>query len=662
MIHYYLVATNTPFNNSLLTYSYEGDEIKKGMLVKVPLGSRVVDGCVWKKIDFDQNDKTKIKSIIEIDNNISLSEKECDLYEWMSSYYHYPLGQLINDILPHFLKRPRKLNFIEGFGEKENFELNEEQALITQKIKESGMKNFSKWLVHGITGAGKTFVYLDLIKKMINEKKSVLFLLPEINLTPQFLKTFEAHLKIKIFQYNSSISNSDKFGLWKLLQENDDPVLILAVRSGVFLPLSNLGLIVVDEEHDQSFKQDDRCTYNARDVAIKKASLLNIPIVIGSATPVIESYNNFKLSDHYFTLKKRAQTSKFPTITLVDMRGLSKKEDEKMVWPFTTSTLKKIEMALEKKEQVLVFINRLGYSNYLQCGACGHQFHCPNCSTNLKYFKRRNELHCQTCEYKISRPEMCPECMNLNLIPKGFGTERAHELLSQFFPNRIVERFDRDEIKTFTHLDETLNKFHNKEIDILVGTQMLSKGHNFENVNLVVVLGIDSQLNFPDFRSNERVYQTLTQVGGRAGRFGADAEVLILTLAPENKIFSYIKEHSFDGFYHDEISMRKICHAPPYSKMILIYLNSKDQELLISESEKCANIMRAINDQHFKNVEVLGPRPSMIEKKVNKFTWSILLRSSEINELHNSLNTFLKNNQLNKSISLKIDVDPYYFD
>lgn len=662
-MYYFLVAVNTPFNNSLLTYSSEISELDRGTLVKVPLGKRLVDGCVWKKTnELDGQDASKIKPIAKIDEEIKILSKDCELLEWMSAYYHYPLGQLINDILPHYLTRPRKLNYQQGKNNQIDFVLNEDQAKVVNEIQKKGLDCFSKWLVHGVTGAGKTFIYLSLIKQVLESGKSVLFLLPEINLTPQFLKTFEHYLNSPIYSYNSSISNSDKFGLWKLLQDNKTPIFIIGVRSAIFLPVNNLGLIIVDEEHDQSFKQDDRCTYNARDIGIKKASMLKIPIILGSATPMMETYANFKLANQYFSLTKRAQNSKLPKINLVDMRGRQKNNDDKMLWPLTKETVSKIKNAIDKKEQVLVFINRLGYSSYLQCGACGHQFNCPNCTTNLKYFKKRKELHCQTCEYKEPAPEMCPECMNLNLIPKGFGTERVHEIIQDLFKDKTVERFDRDEIKTFDKLEDVLSKFHSGKIDILVGTQMLSKGHNFENVNLVIILGIDSALNFPDFRSNERVYQTLTQVGGRAGRFGKEAEVEILTLAPENKVFSYIKDHSFDDFYKDELLLRKICSSPPNSKLILIYFNSKDQNELIKQIENEANKLRNITDQNFKSVEVLGPRPSLIEKKVNKFTWSLMLRGPDVNELHNTLNSFLKNYQPNKSISLKIDVDPYYFD
>lgn len=662
---YYQVAVDSPFNQSMLTYAYDSEDnnqLSQGTIVSVPLGKRSIDGCIWNLGSAEGLDLKKIKNINNINPNIYLTKEECELFKWMSNYYHYPLGRIIFDTLPTILKKPRKLNFVQGKGQKDQFILNSEQALVVNKIKEIGFNDFSKSLIHGVTGAGKTIIYLDLMKSILKEGKSVLFLLPEINLTPQFLKTFETYLDVPIFSYNSSISNSDKFGLWKLLQTDENPKLVLGVRSSIFLPIKKLGLIVVDEEHDQSFKQDDRCTYNARDIAIKRASLQKIPVILGSATPMVETYKSFKDSSNYFSLKNRAQEARLPTIELVDMRGRGKVESERKLWPMSSESLFKIKKALERKEQVLIFINRLGYASYLQCNSCGHQFACPNCSTNLKLYKKKNLITCQTCDYKEPIPEMCPECMNIQLTPKGFGTEKVHELLKDYFKEYIIERFDRDEIKSFEKLEETLDLFHDRKIDILVGTQMLSKGHNFENVNLVIILGIDSQLNFPDFRSNERVYQTLTQVSGRAGRFGKSAEVLVQTLAPENKIFTYLKNHSFDDFYLDEIPMRQMCSSPPLKKIILVFFNGKNQAEVIKESSSQAQRMLDMARAHFTKVEILGPRPSMIEKKVNKFTWSLMIRSDDINQLHNLLNTFEKSYTPPHSISLKIDVDPYYFD
>jgi len=657
----YIVAVNTPFRNSLLTYKSEVNELKRGVLVKVPLGKRTVDGVVVG-IDKDSTTEYELKEIHSVDTALSLSEFELSFLEWISQYYHYPLGQLVNDVLPHFLKRPRPLKIIKGKSTMKDIVFNQEQASAWEKISSKGLDQFEKWLIHGITGSGKTVIYLKAIKEVLKKGKSVLFLLPEINLTPQFKKTFEEALDVEIIIFNSQISNSEKFEIWKYLNTNKDPKFILAVRSGIFLPSENLGLIIVDEEHDQSFKQDDRCTYNARDLALKKASMLNIPILLGSATPSLETYNNFVKSNQYITLKNRALSSTLPEIKLVDIKGAHASKSDQDYWPLTKDVVNEIDLALKKDEQVLVFINRLGYSNYVQCSQCGHQFTCPNCTTNLKYYKKRKELHCQTCSYLEPIPEMCPECMNMKLLPMGFGTEKVAEKLIQFFPEKSIGRFDRDEIKTQKNLENVLQKFHGGKTDILIGTQMLSKGHNFEKVNLVVILGIDSQLNFPDFRANEKVYQQITQVAGRAGRFKEEAKVLILTMSPTNKIFKYVQEHNFDEFYKEELVFRKICHSSPYTRMIMIYVNGKNQKEVVESAENAVLFLEKIIKDNFNTVEVLGPRPSMIEKKVNKFTWSFMLRASNLNDLHNLYSTFIKNFQTKSSISLKSDVDPYYFD
>lgn len=656
---FYQVAVNAPFMNSILTYE-SLFQIDLGRIVTVPLGKRKAKGLVVNLStaeELKQVDHALIKQVETIDEDISFNKKEMQLLQWMSQYYQYPLGLLVNDIIP---ARPPKLGhivFIEGKERDISVTLTDDQRNALNAIFSYGLSGFSKWLLHGVTGAGKTIVYLQVMKKVLEEQKSVLFLLPEINLTPQFLQVFEKSLNVPIFIYNSTLSKKNKYALWAFLQTHQGPVLIVGVRSSIFLPIKNLGLIIVDEEHDQSFKQEDHCAYNARDVAIKKASLENFPIILGSATPMAETYLSFKDTPFYLPMKKRANDSELPSVILVDTRGKSTD-----LWPLAEKTLGAIKERLQIGEQILVFINRLGYANYLQCRACGHQFSCPNCTTSLKFYKKKQKISCQTCDYEESSPEMCPECMNLNLIPKGFGTEKVHELLLTLLPDYKIERFDRDEITTMKKLEDVLNRFHQKEIDILVGTQMLSKGHNFKNVNLVVVLGIDSQLNFPDFRSNERVYQTLMQVSGRGGRYGKKAEVYIQTLAPENKVFTYALNKSFDDFYTDELSLRKICEAPPYVKMIAVFFSSKSQSAVVATAEQVGSALRQLGRTHFKNVDVLGPRPSMIEKKVNKFTWSIVLKSNHINELHNCLKTALRQLALNRNVDVKVDVDPYYFD
>lgn len=655
-----------------LTYRWGGEadqQLNPGQLVEVPLGKRKAYGCIVQVDCSPQNlEREKIKDFTAIlAEHFSLDACQLKFFEWIAKYYHYPLGQLIFDCLPKLMKRPRVLNFDQGLGGELEHTLHPQQQCIVDKISPMIGKGFSRHLIHGVTGSGKTLIYLHLIRQVLARGQSVLFLLPEINLTPQFLQTFIAHLPAAIYSYNSTITDSDKYGLWKLLVDDDTPKVIIGVRSAIFLPLQKLGLLIVDEEHDQSFKQDDRCPYNARDLGLKKGDLLQIPVILGSATPSLETYYQFALkpreNTYYHTMTERAGKGKLPEIELVDMRhaGLSaeKVEQEKTYWPLTSNSIVQITQCLERQEQVLVFVNRLGFANYLQCRACGHQFYCPNCSTNLRFFKARNEVSCQYCDYKAQAPQICPQCQNMTLQQKGFGTERLQQLLQEHFPTKSIERFDRDEIKNMEQLEDRLNAFHRGEIDIMVGTQMLSKGHNFRRVNLVLVLGIDSQLNFPDFRASEKVYQMLTQVSGRSGRFGDQSKVMILTLGVGNQLFSYVKTHSFDQFYRDELSIRELCQCPPVSRLVMIYLVSRFQDKVIEEAVKAAEVFQQLKRQAFPVVEILGPKPALVEKRANKFSWNIMLRSSDVNQLHNSLHSFQAAFKPHYSVTIRIDVDPY---
>lgn len=658
------IAVNYPLKNNGLLYHYEG-ELKRGQVVEVPLGKRKEVGCVIsedesKSKEYAETPLDKIKSIIQVLPDARLDETELVLFEWMAGYYHYSLGQVIFDCLPHQLKRPRALDQTQGEGKDLEFIPNTRQQYVMEEIRK-GLGQFNRYLVHGVTGSGKTAIYMDLIKKTLEEGKSVLFLLPEINLTPQFTSTFAKYLKANILSYHSELSDSQKYQIWQTARTTKEPTLILGVRSSVFIPLNNLGLIVIDEEHDTSFKQDDRCPYNARDVATKKAQLIKIPLVMGSATPSIESYFAFHSTSgnkNLFELRERAGDAFLPAVELIDAR--EKVDKELDIWPLVPKSVTAIKDALNRHEQVLVFVNRLGFANYLQCRACGHQFNCPNCSVTLRYFRRKNSLACNHCEYKEPLPDQCPKCSCMTLSNKGFGTEKIQDVLQNLFPEKSIERFDREEIKTFTQLEQRLDDFHQGKIDIMVGTQMLSKGHNFEKVKLVLILGIDSQLNFPDFRSTERVYQTLTQVAGRAGRYSQDGKVLIQTLNPENRIFNIVKDHDFDGFYQDELKIRELCECPPYKRLAMIHFSSRFQDKLIPHvSEQVGPMMRSLVEQHFKEVTILGPRPAHIEKKSNQFTWSILLKSQDLAQLHNLLKTFEINYKSLSSVSYKIDIDPY---
>lgn len=660
------IAVNFPVGNSILTYKNADFDfpIREGALVEVPLGRRKEKGCVLSFSEDPPDPKVKYKLISgSLSKDLHIPKELIEFFTWISEYYHYPLGQLIFDCIPKILKRERKLNFIEGQGEQLDFEFSPEQKSIIDDL-QGRSDGFSRALIHGITGSGKTAIYLQKMKEALAKGKSVLFLVPEINLTPQFTQTLSRFLPHRIYQYNSSISNSDKFGLWKELLNSSEPMVVIGVRSSIFLPFSNLGLIIVDEEHDQSFKQDDRCPYNGRDIAIKRASLLKIPIILGSATPSMESYYLAKKTNSYFKMINRPGTSRLPDIEFVDISQNKNTTEEKDFYlnsfPISLRVYTALEQCFAKDEQAVILINRLGFANVIQCKGCGHKFDCRNCSTNLKYYRKDNSLKCQHCTYIEPFPDSCPVCGNLSLVQKGFGTEKVVAALANLFPHKNFGKFDRDEIKTTAQLEENLQSFEKQEIDVFVGTQMLSKGHNFKRVNLVIVLGVDSQLNFPDFRSNEKVFQLLTQVAGRAGRYGKDSKVLIQTLCPENGIYGHVEKHSFDEFHEEELDFRKALELPPFSKMISLYFIGKNVNKVMDEAIASGELIKSIAKNHFPAVEVLGPKPATIEKRVNQFTWCLLLKSSDVKELHSLLLNYKNNRKTNSLVSLKVDVDPQF--
>jgi primosomal protein N' (replication factor Y) (superfamily II helicase) len=659
------VAINSPVGDSLLTYLIPEEHLalKRGTIVEVPLGNRKAKGCLItsNQKNIEQPKGFKLKEINgPIINEVILSDQQLELLTWIASYYHYPLGPLIFETLPKTMKRPRPLNFKVGQGLATGYNLSNEQSWALSKILPAVGNGFSKWLLHGVTGSGKSVVFLELMRKALEQKKSVLYLLPEINLTLQFIDFFTEHLNCKIYSYNSSISNSDKYQLWVEGADRDQPSLIIGVRSSIFVPIKNLGLIIVDEEHDQSFKQDDRCPYNARDIAIKKASLLKIPIVLGSASPAVDTFKSFKidLPNQYVKMTQRVGESQLPEIVLIDIR--TKKAVDEDIWPLRQQSVEQMNKSLQQNKQVLVFVNKLGFAGFLQCRACGKSFDCPNCTTSLRVYKKRHSLECHVCDYKDVIPDQCDICGNMSMLQKGFGTEKLKEVLEHIYPDKRIERFDRDEVTTMKKVEQRLREFHDGTIDILVGTQMLSKGHNFEKVDLVIILGIDAQLNFPDYRSHERVYQQLTQVSGRSGRYGGESLVVVQTLNPDNEIFEHVVNHSFTEFYDNEIEMREQCDSPPYSKLVMIYVTGKNQNIVIKESKSLGQSIGHLIKKHFSEVKVLGPRPALMEKRINKYTWALMLKSTSINQLHNLLKTVKSGHRSGHTISVKYDVDPYF--
>ncbi len=659
-MHLYDVILNNARFHKILTYS-SPSVFAEGDLIEVPLKGKTTKACIVKKRpDQESRDKPsyKIQNIKRrIYSNLDIPEREMLFLKWMSRYYHYPLGKLIFDILPRDLKRPREFS---GIVAKETVfqNLNSYQRSIYRELRPKMNGPFSKALIHGITGSGKTRIYKSLMKDILQQGKSILFLLPEINLTPQFLEDFKKSFDCILYHYTSGLPESNRYGVWKALQNCHRPSVVIGVRSSLFLPMADLGLIVVDEEHDSSFKQEDRCPYNARDMAIKKASIYDIPVVLGSATPSLETFHAFKIKKEggYFYLDKRVQNTALPKIILIDEK--SRSSEEKKIFPFKEESLEGLKEAIDTGEKAIVFINRLGYFSLLQCRFCGHTFECPNCSIGLKFYKSDFSLRCNHCFHRESALEFCPKCGCIDLFQQKFGTEKVEEVLKQKFPSKNIVRFDRDRIKNLKELNLIIEQFQQGCIDILVGTQMISKGHNFKGVNTIVVLGTDSLLNFPDFRANERVYQTLVQVSGRCGRFGKKGRVYVQTMNPKHSLYEIVKKESTDKFYKSEISLRELCGAPPFKKICLISLTSSDKGRLETECKKVKKILDSLTIDIFQQTRVLGPTSAFIEKRAGCYTWFFLVNSSCINELHNCIHSLSLSYTPKSSTAVKFDIDP----
>ncbi len=532
------------------------------------------------------------------------------------------------------------------------------QQLVTDQIAAFHKENPSTpVLLHGITGSGKTHIYIDQIKKCISDGKQALYLLPEITLTKQIIDKVKAELGKNVGVYHSKFNDQERVEIWlKVLRKELD--VVIGVRSSIFLPFQKLGLIIVDEEHDYSFKQYDPAPrYNARDVAIYYSSLLSIPIVLGSATPAFESYTNaLQGKYHLISLKQRAINAKLPELELVDMR--SQRKGGNMQGIFSNRLCEEITARLENEEQVILFQNRRGYSPYLICETCGSVPQCINCDISLTYHKGKQQLRCHYCGYTHYNLSSCEYCGNYTLKKAGIGTEKIEEQVSELFPDARVARMDLDTTRSKMGFHHMIQKFEDKQIDILVGTQMVSKGLDFPNVTLVGVINADHLLSFPDFRNYERAYQLLKQVSGRAGRSQKKGKVIIQTLSPDNIVLTHL-EKSYEEFYEHELPGRKPLAYPPFSRLIRIEIHHKDNRFLEAESLRLHNLLKP---SFGKNL--LGPEFNLVPRVRNLYRMHFLLKVSkkvpaqDVRSVIQDRIAQYYESAPQKSLRILIDVDP----
>lgn len=539
-------------------------------------------------------------------------------------------------------------------------ELSELQELTRQQILNEFEKHTTV-LLRGITGSGKTEIYISLIQEALDQGGQVLFLLPEIALTTQIIKRLQRVFGNSFGVYHSHYSDNERVEIWKKVLSGEFSF-VIGVRSSVFLPFSNLSLVIVDEEHETSYKQFDPAPrYNARDAAIYLAGQHRAKVLLGSATPAVETFA--KALEGKFGLVEldvRFGDVNLPKVDLIDMRQVRKRKELKANI-FSTELLESIGSALEKKEQIILFQNRRGYAPFVSCDDCGHVMNCPNCDVSLTYHQFQNKLICHYCGHNIYMPQECPECNNNHMKHSGFGTEQLEDELQPFFPEARIQRMDLDTTRNKNSYSRILDDFEEGNTDILVGTQMVSKGLDFDKVNLVGVFDIDRIIHFPDFRSHERAYQLITQVSGRSGRKSGEGRVLIQTFDPTHGVLSQVLKEDYRPFYETEIKEREEFSYPPFSRIIKITLKHKEAQIVNEGATYLGNLLR----QHLGNERVNGPVDPVIHRLRNLYLKEIQIKIERngpplagVKEVILSLRDDLLAQKVFKSVRLVFDVDP----
>lgn len=534
---------------------------------------------------------------------------------------------------------------------KPDFELNREQQHAVEQVR-AGLDRFGIFLLEGITGSGKTEVYFRIIESVLETQKQILVLVPEINLTPQFEARFKSRFSLPIAVFHSGLSEEKRKNSW-LQMHGGHSAILLGTRSAVFTPMQRPGLLILDEEHDSSFKQQEGFRFSARDLAIKRAQALDIPVILGSATPSLESIHNANLGRYqHLKLPIRTGSARLPSILLLDIRK------QALAGGLAAGLIQEIKKTLARQEQVLLFINRRGYAPTLICHHCGEVARCDRCDSNLVIHAGKGKLCCHHCLSERSIPKNCKSCASEKLVALGHGTERVEQVLAKIFPNAAIARIDRDSTRRKGSLEQALDDIEQGKTEILVGTQMLAKGHHFPNVTLVGILDSDSGLFSTDFRATERLAQLIVQVAGRAGRAHKPGSVIIQTRHPEHPLLIALIRRGYAGFASDALAERKKIGLPPFSFQALFRAEAKDPETPLTFLKNLRDAAESVK-QH--GVEILGPVQAPMAKRLGRYRYQLLLQSPSRARLHQELDTLLSRMQSIAGLSRvrwSLDIDP----
>lgn len=652
------IAVSTPLRQHFDYLPPEGSDhetFSPGMRVRVPFGKREVIGIVVGFAEEPSIPIDKLKRIKEIlDPAPIISEDIMQLCVWAADYYHHSLGDIFSTALPVLLRKGKKMPMTVVDDHriciaKNEKELNEEQALAVNAI-QSALNTFQVFLLEGVTGSGKTEVYLQVISKVLKQKKQVLVIVPEIGLTPQTIQRFRDRFDGVVIALHSGLTNKERLQAWAAAKTGEANI-IIGTRSAIFTPFFKLGLIVVDEEHDASFKQQDGFRYHARDLAIMRGRILTIPVILGSATPSLETLQNaLQGRYHHLRLLHRAGQATLPETQMIDIRHLPLQEG------LSSILLTEIKNHLEKNQQVMLFLNRRGFAPVLMCHGCGWMAVCKKCDTRMTYHQNPHGLHCHHCGAFRSMISTCESCQQKELFMVGLGTERLEKTLEKCFSNYSIARMDRDNIKGKNAIDTLLEEIHAGKHQILIGTQMLAKGHHFPEVTLVAIIDADGGFFSADFRALERMGQLLLQVSGRAGRVEKKGTVMIQTHHPDHPLLHQLLHEGYFPFATALLEERKKANLPPYAYFAILRAEAKKAESALQFLQNIKSVAGSSRE-----VKLLGPVSSFMPKRAGRHRMQLLIQSAKRSALQHFLKSFvpeIEKIKNTKSVRWSLDVDP----
>ena len=657
------IVLNVPVNQAF-TYSYIPLENQKpenipqiGKRAEVRFGNKKMTGFITKIYDsFPSHCAVpleKIKQVSKIvDSEPLITQELLETAIWVSKYYLCTIGEAVNSILPSAKRESSEQSFSFdseiSAGIRQN--LSEEQKKAVNDILAHAEKNESSFhYLYGPTGSGKTEVFLQTAEQILKKNKGVIYLVPEISLTQQVVDSVVNRFGPQVAVLHSSLTQSQKLTQWKKILHREARI-VIGARSAIFAPVPDLGMIIIDEEHDSSYKSGNTPRYHARQTAMYRASKLKIPLIMGSATPSVEAWhlmNCGKLLKH--TLSKRLAGGEKPSIKCINL-------NQSVMQGCISEELKnEIETTLKEKKQAILFLNRRGFTHFFRCSTCGFEMKCKNCSVSMTFHKSENRLRCHYCGWHILPPSSCPKCGSLDIGYSGFGTEFIEAETAQKFPNARIVRVDTDSVSKKGELQNKIDAFKKGEFDIMLGTQMVAKGLNFPNLKTVGIILADTALHLPDFRATERTFSLITQVAGRAGRFFPDGKVFVQTYNPENQAISFACSANTEGFYDFEINQRKLLSFPPFSRLIRLVFRSSNQIKAQMTSEDAANL---IENLKIPGVEILGPSECPLSKISQNYRFQLILRGEKIVPLQNAVRKLLFDYRHPQEVYIECDVDP----